>query len=242
MTARLRRAAGLAILVGLIVAWTILLRPVALGGGTTWIVVRGSSMLPTLGSEDLVIVRSAPAYAVGDVVAYRVPDGEIGEGHIVIHRLADGDGSDGWVVQGDNNDAPDPWKPRDADIVGAAWLVLPGLGGLFAWIHQPFVAAALAASIVVGLFVAQPGRDGGPRATRPADPAPGRASDLRRIRVARLSRNGRARPATRVADGLEPVHRRPRPVLAKLDSLGAAAAASATEVDLSSTSTRTAAG
>ena len=151
--------------------WIVLLRPQALGGGATYIVVRGSSMQPTYQTGDLVIVESASAYTVGDIVAYRVPSGEIGEGHLIVHRIAGGDATSGFVVRGDNNDAPDPWSPRIGDIAGRAWFVVPGLGSLIAFVHQPIIAGGLAAGIMVSLILARPTRaPRPPRAPAESDP------------------------------------------------------------------------
>jgi signal peptidase I len=151
---------GSAVTVGLLAAWFVLFRPTSLGGEATWIVIRGSSMLPAYRSGDLVVVRAASDYAIGDTVAYRVAPGEIGAGHVVIHRLVGGDGEAGFDVQGDNNTAPDPWHPTRNDVVGRAWIVIPGLGRVVAWIRQPIVAAGLASAIVVVFVV---GRGSGPR-------------------------------------------------------------------------------
>lgn len=156
MNRRLRSLIGLLAAAGILVAWVVLLRPASLGGQATWIVVRGSSMLPTYRTGDLVIVRAGSDYRVGDVVAYRVPAGEIGAGHVVIHRLTAGDPTAGFVVQGDNNGAPDPWRPRASDVVGRAWITVPGGGRLFSWIHQPAVIGGLAAALVVMVIVGRP--------------------------------------------------------------------------------------
>ena len=160
MIARLRSMVGTASLLGLVLIWFLLLRPVSLGGSASWIVIRGSSMLPGLTSGDLVIVQRAGSYRIGDVIAYRVAADDIGAGHVVIHRLVGGDGSTGWDVQGDNNDAPDPWRPTDHDIVGASWLVIPGAGQAIAWIHQPVILASLAAAFVVAFIVWRPSESG----------------------------------------------------------------------------------
>ncbi len=150
---RLRRAVELGAAGALLVAWWLTLAPTAIGGPATYVVIRGDSMFPSLDGGDLVIVRSGDSYGPGDVVAYRVPAGELGEGRIVIHRIVDGDGSAGFVLLGDNNPAPDPWHPRSGDIVGAPWLRLPILGGLVALLHQPATTGALAAAVVVWVLV-----------------------------------------------------------------------------------------
>jgi len=151
-----RRVLRFGLLAAILAFWTVVLRPQALGGPTLYIVVRGSSMLPTYQTGDLVVVESAAAYTVGDIVAYRVPGGEIGEGHVVVHRIAGGDPTEGFIVEGDNNNSPDPWTPRLADIAGKAWLMVPGLGRLIAYVHQPIIAAGLAAAVMVSLMLARP--------------------------------------------------------------------------------------
>ena len=169
MTRTRSRLLGVGFLALVALVWVLGLRPTSLGGGTTYVAVRGSSMQPTYATGDLVIVRTADAYGVGDVVAYRVPDGELGEGRIVIHRIIGGD-SNGFSLQGDNNDSPDPWLPSTADVVGRAWIAVPNLGRVLAYLHQPAVLAALAAAGVVMLLIA--------RAPRVATEVSGAASRL----------------------------------------------------------------
>ena len=113
-------------------------------------------MQPTYNTGDVVIVHVRSAYSVGDVAAYRVPQGQIGAGQIVIHRITGGDPDHGFTFKGDNNSAPDPWHPRQADMVGREWAFLPGLGKVVVFIHQPLVIAALAAALAVSLILARP--------------------------------------------------------------------------------------
>lgn len=158
MRSRLAHVLGLLAMAAVLASWFVFLRPGALGGPVSYIIVRGTSMLPTFESGDLVIARSASQYRVGDVVAYRVPAGDIGAGLFVIHRIIGVDHGR-LILRGDNNQAPDPWQPRLTDVVGGAWLTIPGLGRALALLHQPAVLAALAASGAVGIVVAwQPRR------------------------------------------------------------------------------------
>jgi signal peptidase len=149
VSGRVRRALELALGLALVMAWALTLRPASLGGPATYVVVRGDSMLPGFHSGDLVILQTANGYAAEDVVGYRVPDGEVGEGRVVVHRIVGGDGGQGFTMEGDNNPAPDPWLPRTGDIAGREWLLLPGLGRVITLAHQPAVAGALAVSILV---------------------------------------------------------------------------------------------
>jgi signal peptidase I len=148
---RLISGLSTALLIGLLAAWVVFLRPVGLGGDTSMIVIRGDSMEPRIRTGDLLIVRAAASYGVGDVVAYRVAEGDIGAGHVVVHRIVDGDAVAGFILLGDNNDGPDPWRPTASDVVGRAWLHIPGLGLLLAWLAQPAAAAAMATGVVVAI-------------------------------------------------------------------------------------------
>ena len=156
MSRRVGKAASLAFVAAVIVLWAFTLRPQALGGPAVFVAVRGSSMLPTYEHGDLVVVQAAAAYKVGDVVAYRVPAGQIGAGRIVIHRIVDGDATHGFTLQGDHNTAPDPWHPKQADMVGIATFRLSGAGRLIALVQQPVILAGLASAIVVTVFLARP--------------------------------------------------------------------------------------
>ena len=151
----MRRAVELATFVVFVGAWALFLRPTSLGGPATYIVIRGDSMLPGYHSGDLVILQAAGSYAAGDAIGYRVPEGEVGAGHVVVHRIVGGDGSEGFTVVGDNNPAPDPWLPRTSDVAGKVWLLLPGFGRVVATLHQPAVAGALAVSLLVMIALAR---------------------------------------------------------------------------------------
>ncbi len=109
-----------------------------LTGSMAWAVTTGVSMQPTFDGGDVAVVRPAPRYEIGDVVAARNPDLN---GRIVLHRVVDRvDGR--LVTKGDNNDWVDSHRPRTEDVIGAVWLHLPGLGRVLSLLFRPEVAAA----------------------------------------------------------------------------------------------------
>lgn len=153
------RAFSLVVLVGLVVGWFILLRPVAFGGPATYATVAGVSMEPRLHTGDLVIARAEASYAIGDVVVFRVPAGTPGAGSLVVHRIVGGDAANGFVLQGDNKDAPDQWRPRHADIVGRSWLEIPGSGNLLVTLRRPIVLASVLGGLAFFLVLTSGSND-----------------------------------------------------------------------------------
>lgn len=134
-------------------AWFVTLRPASLGGSAGYVTIRGTSMEPTYVTGDLVITKKSATYAKGDIVAYRVPDGQFGEGIVVIHRIVGGSATDGFVILGDNNEFKDDWRPTPKDMVGKAWVHIPRLGMMLAFLHAPVPMAALASAVAVVLVV-----------------------------------------------------------------------------------------
>jgi len=124
--------------------WVVLLRPLAFGGPATYLVIHGNSMYPTYREGDLVVTRRQASYGVGEIIAYRVPEGQVGSGHLVIHRIVRSSDT-GFVVKGDHNQYEDPWRPKAGDIVGASWMAMTSLGWVMVVVRQPIVAALIAA-------------------------------------------------------------------------------------------------
>ena len=148
-------------LAGLAVAWALTLRPQSLGGPALYMIVRGDSMQPTHDYGDLLLIQAQPSYSIGDVVAYRVPQGELGAGKLVVHRIADLAPEGGFVMRGDNNPADDPWHPGEDLIAGRVVFAVPRLGHVVTMATQPTAAGALGSALVVMYFI---GRS--PAATR----------------------------------------------------------------------------
>jgi signal peptidase len=118
--------------------------PQSLGGRAGWVLVSGTSMLPRLHTGDLVLVERQSSYHVGEVIAYRVPKGQVGAGYVVIHRIVGGSGQTGWKMKGDNRTAPDLWYPTNRDVVGAKLLRIPDAWVVLRFLHMPLFLGLLA--------------------------------------------------------------------------------------------------
>lgn len=170
---RARRISGrtgwLFVLAVILLAW-----PVQLGGNLGLVVVAGHSMDGTYRSGDLLLTWPSADYRAGDVIVYRVPDGEPASGLRVVHRVVSGDARSGFVTQGDNRDTTDIWRPRPHDIDGSPFLVLPVGGLVLRWLLSPLALALLCAVCVYLLVVGKNDTDSEGEATRlePGDPVP----------------------------------------------------------------------
>ncbi|HLS46841.1 MAG TPA: signal peptidase I [Ornithinicoccus sp.] len=152
MTRKIISAALLALLV---LGWALSLRPVALGGPATYVVVTGQSMEPTYHDGDLVVLRAQDAYAVDDVVTFAVPEGIPGAGALIIHRIIGGT-EEAFAVQGDNNPRPDEWTPSEGEILGAQWFSVPSGGKLLREAMNPAALAAAAGGFITMLVLLKP--------------------------------------------------------------------------------------
>jgi signal peptidase len=121
--------------------------PQTLGGRVAYVMVSGRSMEPTMHLGDVAVLRRRSTYRRGDIVAYHVPRGEVGQGAVVIHRIVGGDATRGFVTRGDHNAYDDPWHPHSTDIVGSRWVLLAGAGRWLVELRTPMPLAAFAAML-----------------------------------------------------------------------------------------------
>jgi signal peptidase len=116
---------------GLVLVW-IAFAPARIGGQASYVMVNGVSMEPGYHTGDLVIVRKAETYQVGDVVTYR--DAEMGA--YVIHRIIAIEQGQ-VILQGDNNSWIDAYHPAPDEIIGKQWIHVPKLGRMMQWLRAP---------------------------------------------------------------------------------------------------------
>jgi signal peptidase I len=130
--------------------------PSRIGGSADYAVIDGISMNPKLHAGDLVLMRPASNYQVGDVVGYH----NLQLGRLVLHRIVGRDG-DTYVFKGDNNSFLDAYHPTANQLVGKLWFHVPKVGAVFTWLHKPNHSA-----IAVGILVLLLLGGGGARAVR----------------------------------------------------------------------------
>src|SRR4051794_11901078 len=127
--------------------WFFTLAPSTFGGPAGYIEVSGHSMDGTYKTGDLILTRSHDTYAKGDIIVFDAGPGQ------VVHRIVGGDGTTGYTTQGDNNPDPDPWHPKDKDVVGQAWHRFEGKAWIMHLPRQPWFAglsAGLLTLLVLG--------------------------------------------------------------------------------------------
>lgn len=138
--------------VTLIATAVVALWPARLGGATTFVVVQGHSMDPTFHLGDVVYVRSADEYRPGDVVVYRVPQGNPGAGIQIVHRLRRVEPDGTLVLRGDNNPTEDVFRPTRADVVGKVVADLGPLPRLVLGLAPLLASIGAGAAVVIVLW------------------------------------------------------------------------------------------
>ena len=141
----------LVVVVLIVAAWAVLLRPPSLGGSTSYVLVSDSTMAPAVYNHDLVLVQTHDAYRVGDVVAYRIPEGQASAGSRVLRRIVGGSATAGYDVRADAAAAVDAFHPRAVDLLGSKAFRVPLVGRPVSWLHEP--ALWIGAGAVAALSV-----------------------------------------------------------------------------------------
>ena len=149
---RARRAFGVIMTLALVATWFIFLRPDFLGGSTAYVLVSGNSMEPTLSDGDFVIARQQDVYRRRDIAVYRIPEGDVGAGHLVIHRIVGGSADEGYVLRGDNRTTNDLWRPHPDEIAGKLRMHIPLVGKAVPYLRSPLIVAAFA-GVMAFLFI-----------------------------------------------------------------------------------------
>jgi len=146
------------LLLAAIVLWQVF-GPLAIGGGASYVVTDGVSMLPHYRAEGLVVTRAQKTYNVGEVVAYHNPQ----LGAVVMHRIVALDG-DRYVFKGDNNSFRDTYHASASDLVGEEWIYIPHAGRYLRLVRTPALFATVLG--VIAFFAAAQASSGRSRGRR----------------------------------------------------------------------------
>jgi signal peptidase I len=161
------KATSISAAVALVMVAVWLFWPLQLGGGTTYVGTHGISMEPRFHTGDLAILRSAPSYAVGDVVAYRSESLNT----TVMHRIVALD-DDRFVLQGDNNTWLDEDHPEQGEVLGKLFLRVPQGGTVLGTLRSPAALVVLGlVTAVLGALVRRPRGRHATRSSRRRRPA-----------------------------------------------------------------------
>lgn len=125
-------------------AWG-LFAPTQVGGQVAYAIISGNSMEPGFHRGDLVVLRQANDYAVGEIATYRHPT--LGP---VIHRIM-AENAGHFTFKGDNNTWLDSYQPTQAEMIGKFWLYAPFVGIIIEQVRRPWVTALLV--VLVGLVI-----------------------------------------------------------------------------------------
>ncbi|HSN95475.1 MAG TPA: signal peptidase I [Anaerolineaceae bacterium] len=97
--------------------------------GFTQMVIISGSMEPAIRTGDLVVIREARSYKIGDVITYRSGSS------LITHRIVSLKG-DGFITQGDANNTPD--QPiASSQVEGKLALRIPWLGRVSLFLKTP---------------------------------------------------------------------------------------------------------
>jgi signal peptidase I len=151
-----RSVASTIAVLALLAAAVAAVRPGLIGIPFGHVIVAGQSMEPALSGGDLVITVRRDAYGPGDVVAYRIPDGNAGAGTLIVHRIVGGSATAGYVLKGDNRRTRDPWWPKPSDVLGEAAVRVPHVGLLLAYLRTPLGLASLLAAATLFFLLRGP--------------------------------------------------------------------------------------
>ena len=143
----------------LIILLILIVWPAAFGGRFGMVMVAGQSMEPTYNLGDAIITWRG-AVNVGDVILYRIPDGNFGERNSVIHRVTGGNAA-GWITRGDNSEFEDPWTPASTDVLGVTKLRIP-VGGRVLALMKSWMFVSVVGGLAV-LLIAWPDKEAEPQ-------------------------------------------------------------------------------
>ncbi|MCZ6582497.1 MAG: signal peptidase I [Thaumarchaeota archaeon] len=146
MKGKLKIVIGIALIPVIIFLW-----PAFLGGDAEFLLVQGTSMLPTIEPGSFVITKQKESYEVDDVVSYSTSiTGPFG-GRNIVHRIIEKT-DEGFIIKGDNNKRADPGIVSPDVIRGEVILFTPFLGYVLIIMRNPLVMGVFAILMLLFQF------------------------------------------------------------------------------------------
>lgn len=146
LKAKLKIVIGIALIPVIIFLW-----PAFLGGDAEFLLVQGTSMLPTIEPGSFVITKQKESYEVDDVVSYSTSiTGPFG-GRNIVHRIIEKT-DEGFIIKGDNNKRADPGIVSPDVIRGEVILFTPFLGYVLIIMRNPLVMGVFAILMLLFQF------------------------------------------------------------------------------------------
>jgi len=143
---KLKIVIGIALIPVIIFLW-----PAFLGGDAEFLLVQGTSMLPTIEPGSFVITKQKESYEVDDVVSYSTSiTGPFG-GRNIVHRIIEKT-DEGFIIKGDNNKRADPGIVSPDVIRGEVILFTPFLGYVLIIMRNPLVMGVFAILMLLFQF------------------------------------------------------------------------------------------
>jgi signal peptidase I len=139
----------------ILIAW-VFFAPTQLGGQVSYVIVDGNSMETGFHLGDLVLVRKALTYQIGDAVTYQNAE----MGRYVFHRIVSLN-ADHYIIKGDHNSWLDSYQPTQAEIIGKLWIHIPKLGKVIEWLRLPMnlaICVVLLGGSLMSNMLVQPSR------------------------------------------------------------------------------------
>lgn len=137
-----------------------------LGNEYPLVVVEGTSMQPTFYDGDLLLVRGVEdkhRVEVLEIIVFYEPRNR---DRLIVHRVVNRTISSTTVefqTKGDNNPTRDPWRVREADLVGVVIGRVPAVGSVILIIQSPsvkvFTAILLIFLIAINVFYGEKKQD-----------------------------------------------------------------------------------
>jgi len=108
-------------------------RPVSLAGDTYYEPVYSGSMEPAIPVGGIVIIKpvNPETLKIGDIICFK-----LSEPTSITHRIKNIT-DEGFITQGDANNAPDQWIVKKENVIGKAILTIPFIGYIGYFVRTP---------------------------------------------------------------------------------------------------------